>query len=116
MGHFASVGWAVFDANGHPVGIVARLSEPQAPDGSPASNPDFDEPTMMIDAIAGAPWAALAIPLSAIRAAMQQRLLLTEPSARFAELGWIVQATARPQASTAGSPLPGPLTHRPAPV
>jgi hypothetical protein len=114
MGHFASVGWAVLDANGQHVGIVTRLSEPQTPSDSAAAEPHGDEPTMIIDATVDAPGPVLMIPLSAIRAAMHERLLLTEPSARFAELGWIVQAQRQPEAATTDAPVPGPLTHRPA--
>jgi hypothetical protein len=114
MGHFASVGWSVFDANGQPVGIVTQLSEPQTTDESPASETHSDEPTMLIDAAVEAPGSRFMIPLAAIRAAMHERLLLTEPSSRFAELGWIVQAEGQPKASTTDAPIPGPLAHRPA--
>jgi hypothetical protein len=114
MGHFASVGWSVFDANGQPVGSIARLSEPQTSGEVAASDAHTDEPTMIVDATADAPGPTLMIPLSAIRAAMHERLLLTEPSSRFAELGWIVHAKEQPQASRADAPAPGTLAHRPA--
>jgi hypothetical protein len=118
MGHFASIGWSVFDANGQPVGIVTQLSEPQTEPQTTGESPAFDthsdEPTMIVDAAVGAPGSRLMIPLSAIRAAMHERLLLTEPSSRFAELGWLVQAEDQSHASTTDAPVPGPLAHRPA--
>jgi hypothetical protein len=114
MGQFARVGWTVCDADGQVVGTITRLSRSRIPDDLGTDDSEADPDFMMVETNVEGLRPMLAVPITAIRAAANGRLLLTEPSSRFAELGWTVPAEDLTRDTASDTPARGSLRHRPA--
>jgi|SwirhisoilCB2_FD_contig_31_13494928_length_397_multi_2_in_0_out_0_1 hypothetical protein len=112
MTTLANVGWVVYDSKGLNIGTIATLPQPPTSSQSDAIDSENDSDTMIVESkIADCgPW--LYIPITAIRATMRGRILLTEPLARFAELGWTVRPAHWPMEPSDTVPAVSQLTPR----
>ena len=83
MDRMVSTGWTVVDVKGVEIGTIVAI----VPD--PADDATAEDEIMVVETALFGAGAQVRVPMTGIRAVMPGRLLLTEPHARFVELGWV---------------------------